>query len=276
MKKICLSFIALVILSYLYLLSLEGTPAVSHPATSLNWLNTAHRGGPGLEPEHTMRAYRRALNEGADALELDVHLSADGHLVLIHDSTLDRTTNASGTVSSMTLQQLQAIDAGSGESIPSLDSVFTEFAAIPMLIELKDSSPHSARRLCDMIRQYHRTANTIVGAFNLAPLEVFRTACPEVATGMAQSEVAIFMALQLVGLEKLHQSPAVSMQLPPEYYGVTILRKSLIKAAQSRGLVIQAWTINSTEAITSMFALGVDGIITDYPDRVTQIRNDRS
>jgi len=275
MKKISLSVFALALVGYLYLLSLEGNPVASHAVQDLAWLNTAHRGGPGLEPEHTMRAYRRALSEGADALELDVHLSADGHLVLMHDDSLERTTNATSAVSELTLDQLQTLDAGKGEKIPSLDEVFTAFSSTPMIIELKDSSPAAATSLCNMIRQYKRENDTIVGAFDLQPLNTFRAACPEIATGMAQSEVATFMALQLIGLEKLHPSPAVAMQLPPNYKGLSILRPSIISAAHARGLIIQAWTINSHEAINAMFALDVDGIITDYPDRVDQLRRKR-
>ena len=142
------------------------------------------------------------------------------------------------------------------------------FNSTPMIIELKQTSPSIAKPLCDMLKAQRMQSRVIVGAFTIEPLTEFREACPDFATGMAQSEVVSLLALQLIGLEHWHSSPAVALQLPPEQYGIPILRKGFIAAAQQRGYLVQAWTINEQDAIESMLNLGVDGVISDYPNRV--------
>jgi glycerophosphoryl diester phosphodiesterase len=260
----------LVPLAALYLLAYfsPGFQYDRHAVHNLDWYNIAHRGGPGLAPEHTLLAYRTAFENGATALELDVQSTSDDVLVLLHDDTLDRTTTGSGPVQQLTLAQLKMLDAGKGELVPTLDEVFSAHPNVPYIIELKQQQPLIAKPLCDMIRKHNLQQKVIVGSFGAEPLEAFRQDCPEVATGMAQSEVVSYLVLYWLGLEHWHWINAQAMQLPPEQSGITLLTESFVARAQARNLLIQAWTINETEQINALLKVGVDGIITDYPNRV--------
>lgn len=248
-----------------------GFVAKPHAVAALNWRNIAHRGGPGLAPEHTLLAYNTALQNGANALEIDVHSTSDNQLILMHDDDVDRTTNGSGPIRGFTLAQLQALDAGMGEQVPTLEQLFTAHPDVPYVIELKQSSPSIAQPVCDAIIKHHLSDRVIVGAFTTEPLAQFRAACPAVATGMSQNEVISFLVLQKIGLSHWHWVNAQAMQLPIKSAEITILTPSFVKAAQNKGLLVQAWTINETDQIKAMAALKVDGIISDYPNRVSAL-----
>ncbi len=266
-RPLLLSLIVLVII-YVMAAVTPGFERPKHVVADLDWHNIAHRGGPGLAPEHTLLAYQTARDNGATALELDVHSTSDDVLILMHDDDVDRTTNGNGNIRDFTLQQLQALDAGKGQMVPTLDQVFTAHPDVPYIIELKQQTPSIASDLCDAINQHKLNDKVIVGSFGAAPLAEFRTLCPDVATGMAQSEVVSYLALYWLGLSHWHWVDAQAMQLPPAQSGITLLTPNFIKNAQSEGRLIQAWTINEQADIDAISALGVDGIITDYPNRV--------
>jgi glycerophosphoryl diester phosphodiesterase len=273
----------------------------------------AHRGGLGDGPENTLTAMRTAIGNGADVLEFDLWMSRDGHLVVIHDATLDRTTNCSGPVTEKTLEELQSCDAayffspdpayanrrdrriyeplpeerlaslfplrGKGITIPSLEAVFQAFPQRSMVIEIKQNTPSLVESFCQMIRQYHKDDQIIVGSFQLEPLDAFRLTCPEVMTSAAMPEAGRFVLLEKVYLSGLLSTPYQALQLPPSIPLFRRLRLppfpvigwSLIRTAHDRGLVVQAWTINDPEDMKRLIAAGIDGIMTDYPGRLIEV-----
>jgi glycerophosphoryl diester phosphodiesterase len=243
----------------------------------------AHQGGNGLWPDNTRYAFEQALALGVDVLEMDLHSSADGELVVIHDSTLDRTTNGSGPVHERTLAELQRLDAAyrwtpddgqtypyrdQGITVPTLEELFVAFPGMAMNIEIKQAEPSIAASLCHLIREYHKTDEVLVVSFHEPALREFREACPEVLTGTGQNEVITLFALSKLYLERAYSPAAGAVQVPEYRSGLHVLTRRFVDAAHQRGLQVHAWTINDEDDMQRLIDLGVDGIITDYPDRL--------
>ena len=242
----------------------------------------AHRGGSALAPENTMEAFRRAEALGVDVLEMDLHVTADGAFVVIHDSTVDRTTNGHGLVADMTLAQLQALDAGyrfrddaggypfrgTGVTVPSFESVLRQFPHTRLNPEMKDFTVEQARRLCGVLRQFDAVDRVLVSAFGQPPMTAFRAACPEVATGATRREAILFYCLNQARLGRVFRSPAAAMQLPLRFHGRGVITPALLEAARESNRPVQVWTVNDEEAMRRLLSMDVQGILTDRPSRL--------
>jgi len=268
-----------------------GQPAAAHPFfTTLqpptSPLVIAHRGGAGLWPENTLYAFTQSAALGVDMLELDVHATADGVLVVMHDPTLNRTTDGAGAVSQLTLAELQQLDAGyrwspdggksyphrgRGLTVPTLDEVLKAFPQLRFNIEPKQEQPSLVQPLCQTLRERGVTNRVIVGAFRSSVLEDFRRVCPEVATSASTSEASQFLALQRAGLADTFSPPMQALQVPETAGGWQVLTPDFIASAHRRNLQVHAWTINDVETMKRLIAIGVDGIMTDYPDRLLEV-----
>ncbi len=159
--------------------------------------------GSGHWPGNTLLYLDGIADMGVDVLEMDVNMTSDGHIVLMHDTSVDRTTNGSGLVSDHTLAELQALEVGvnwsqdsstypydgAGLQVPTLSAVFERYPDWPMIIEIKQESPSLAQPLCDLIRQYAMTEQVIIPSFSDVAINEFREACPEVATAASGDEV---------------------------------------------------------------------------------------
>ncbi|HLR46379.1 MAG TPA: glycerophosphodiester phosphodiesterase family protein, partial [Deinococcales bacterium] len=210
--------LAVLVVSLWLIAPVFGEPRPEHPYYSLlpdrGVHVLAHAGGIGLWPDNTMTAFEGSRGLGADVLELDIQLSSDAELVVIHDDTVDRTTDGSGPVDGFTLQELQELDAaaqwagpdgdypyrGSGVYIPSLREVLEEFRDIPVNIELKSTDPLMAELTCSLVQELDRELSVLVASFHQEQLHYFRELCPEVATSAGPDEVATFVVLNLLGL----------------------------------------------------------------------------
>lgn len=238
----------------------------------------AHRGGKGQWPEETVHACAQALKLGADVLEVDVRASHDGELVLMHDETVDRTTNGRGPVSDFTLAQLKELDAGyewerggceplpcrgRGLRVATLKEVFEAFPDARLNIEIKQSSPSVVAPLCKLIRDYGREEKVLVASFSDGVLREFRRECPEVATSAASAELVRFI---------LRNAPLVPGAFKPEADAVqvkeSLLTRPLVERAHRLNLQVHVWTVNEPRQMSRAAGLGVDGIITDYPGRL--------
>ncbi len=265
--------------------SLLARPVSPHPVferLSARPLVIAHRGGEGLWPSNTLYAFRRAAEMGVDMLEMDVHTSADGILVVRHDDTVDSTTDGTGEIRSKTLAELKGLDAGytwteDGQhfpyrnqaiTIPTLEEVFSALPDMPMTIEIKQTEPSITQPLCDLIRRYHKTTQVIVGSFHNEALDDFRRLCPEVATSGHQRDVRTFVYLAMAGLAGVYSPQTHALQVPRRYGNVEIISPRTLRAAHARGLNVQVWTVNESTEMTDLIELGIDGIITDRPDRL--------
>jgi glycerophosphoryl diester phosphodiesterase len=261
-------------------------PVPPHPVSAhQEMLVMAHRGGRGLWPENTLYAFRRALALGADALDFDTHGLNDGTLVVLHDDTVDRTTNGSGAVRDFALSDLQKLDAGyrwtadggrtypfrgQGITIPALAEVFAEFPGVRMNIEIKQPQPGTYAHLCGMIEAHRLRDSVVIAAFSTEVIRTFRQSCPGVATAAATGEVLPFYILNALYLGRIYHPPAETLQMPGFRDGKVLLTDRFVQTAHAHNMKVYAWTINDAAQMQTLIAAGVDGIITDYPDRLLQ------
>ena len=248
----------------------------------------AHRGGGGLRPENTLEAFRHAAALGADWLELDVHRLADGAVVVLHDETVDRTTDGTGDVHAMTLEQVKALDAGHdwstdggatfpyrgrGLRIPTLDEVLDAVPEAHLLIELKDDDPALAEAVAARIRHHRAEHRVVVASFHDRALQHFRRVAPEVPTGLARGEALRFVILQRLGLTAFHRPAGFALQVP-EYQGpLKVFSAGLVRLAHDRGLEVHVWTVNDPRKMEQLWMAGADGLVTDRPDLALQVRD---
>ena len=154
-----------------------------------------------------------------------------------------------------------------GVVIPELENLFIAFSGGRIILEIKDEGTFAAERLCDMIKEYEAEKTTMIASYHQDAMEAFRVACPTVTTSMTIAEVKNFIAWQRMGLSNLAPVPdgAKVMAIPNDFDGEVIITDRLVDAAHSRGLAVQAWTINDFELMKHLKSLGVDGIYTDFP-----------
>lgn len=245
----------------------------------------AHQGGDGLWPSNTLFAFQRAVQLGADMLELDVHQTADGAFVVIHDATVDRTTDGSGAVRAMTLAEIQALDAGydwspdgsstpyrgTGLRIPTLVEVLASFPDLPMNVEIKPDDPLVAIDLCRALAAAGRFDSVMVGSFHDETLATFRRSCPGVATSASPANVRGFFVLNALGLSELHSPTHEAYQVPIRQGSLTILTDRFVTGAHARNVDVHVWTIDEADTMQRLIEMGVDGIITDRPDRLLRV-----
>ena len=242
----------------------------------------AHRGGKHLWPENTLFAFERALERGAHMLEMDIRLSADGVPVVIHDETVDRTTDGFGRVREFTFQELRRFDAaydwsgrdephhnpyrGSGFVIPSLDEVFHAFPEARIVVEIKEACTDLIEAVGELIEKYQRHNVTMVASFYTPVLKKFRAGYPDVATSAGRSEVFRFWLAEKLFLKGAVKPDYVAIQVPERFRGIHLVTPGFIEAARQRQLSLHVWTVNDTNDITRLFQSGVDMVITDVPD----------
>lgn len=274
---------------YGYLGWSEGKPAAKRAffvnAETSRPLVIAHRGGAGLFPENTLYAFEQSLKLGADVIELDLRGTLDGALVVIHDSTVDRTTDGSGRISDITLEAAKKLNAGyrfspdgktfpfreSNIRIPTLPEVFKALSDARFNIEMKQDG--LVKPLCRLIRERKMTDQVVVASFRQAVLDDFRRECPEIATSAGPSEVSSFLAMYKTGLAASYSPAMQALQTPESVGGVQIVSREFVETARRLNLQVHVWTINETEDMRRMLEFGVHGIMTDYPDRLLNLLN---
>jgi glycerophosphoryl diester phosphodiesterase len=213
-----------------------------------------HRGAAGLEPENTLRGFRRAIELGVDCVECDVHLTRDDRLAVIHDTTVDRTTNGHGPVSSFTLAKLKDLDAGQGERIPALEEVLeTIRGRVRLLLEMKGEG--TAEPAVQAVLQAGLEESVTFTCFVLDRLREVRQLNPNLSTGAIFAPPPADVIAQAVD--------AGASSLGVHYPHVT---RPLVEEAHAAGLFIRAWNPDTVEEMRAMMALGVDGISTNRPD----------
>lgn len=278
-----------ILLIVLVSIRIASKPAVDHPyyTANLNYpLVIAHQGGDGIWPGETMSAYQNAVDLGVDVLEMDIHITKDGILVLMHDETVDRTTDGSGEIESMTLDEIKKLDAGynwtpdegatfpfrgQGITVTTLEEVFTAFSDTRMTIEIKKTNASMAKPFCELIRKHNMEDKILVASFHDDRLKEFREECPEVATSSAKNETTVFVLLTKPFLGSFYSPKFFSLQVPEESGGITVMTPAFVKAAHERNLAVEPWTINDEETMKKLIAWGVDGIITDRPDILLKV-----
>lgn len=217
----------------------------------------AHRGGAGLRPENTLAAFEHAARLGADILEMDLRASADGAVVVLHDATVERTTGGRGRVDQLTLEQLRALN------VPALEEVFARLPRRRMLAELKAAGAAFAGQVCTLIRRSDRSRDVLVASYDHASIRAFREVCPEVATAASSREARIFAWTAGV------LAPAAqAFVIPYRWSGEEVATAELVARAKRRNLKVHVFTVNDEQDMRALIERGVDGVITDRPDRM--------
>ncbi|HNN14168.1 MAG TPA: glycerophosphodiester phosphodiesterase [Anaerolineales bacterium] len=276
-----LATIILIALAIVLRFTSRSAPEIAYYTESDHPLVIAHQGGDGLWPGETMFAYENAVKIGVDVLEMDIHITSDGTLVLMHDETVDRTTDGIGEIESMTLDEIKQLDAGydwspdngstfpfrgQGLKVATLEEVFSAFPDKRMTIEIKKTNISMTKPFCDLIREHSMQDKVLVASFHDDRLKEFRMECPEVATSSAKNETTLYVLLTKVFLGSFYSPKFYSLQVPEESGGITVMTESFVQAAHASNLAVEPWTINDEETMRKFIEWGVDGIITDRPD----------
>lgn len=277
-------FCATLLILWLYARARPATPSLLDLPNRQGPLVIAHgdEAGSGLYPGNTLLYLQKMVELGVDALEIDVNLTADGHLVLIHDAQLERTTDGHGAVRGKTLAQLRQLNMGynwspDGETFPyrdrplrivTIDEAFVALPDTPMIIELKNSEWRAAEAMCESLRRSNKRGQVIVSSFHQGVINHFRRLCPEVATGAATLDAMLFFAAQLLHAEKLLRPAYQTMQLPMRYHGIPVFSRRFLRAARKLNLHVSAWTVNEAEDMRRYIDLGLDGLVSDRPDKL--------
>jgi glycerophosphoryl diester phosphodiesterase len=242
----------------------------------------AHRGASAEAPENTLPAFEAAVRRGADAFELDVRLTADGAPVVIHDDTLDRTTDRTGLVRSHTLAELRSVDAGArftadqgrthpyrgGDArIPTLGEVLWAFPRMPVLLEIKEPEAQEAVR--KVLLQEDAAERCVVASENREALRVFDE--PPFTRGASGAEISALYWAALLG----RRPPAAGYRLlsvPERHRGLTVPTRRFVAAARALGCPVHVWTVDRPAAAQRLWRGGVAGIVTNSPHAILEAR----
>ncbi|GAE34382.1 glycerophosphodiester phosphodiesterase [Halalkalibacter akibai] len=240
----------------------------------------AHQGGEHLAPSSTMAAFNQAVELGVDAIEFDIHITKDQHLVAIHDPTVDRTTDGVGRVDELSLEEIKELDAGfyfqdqkgeysfrgRGEKILTVNEIFDEFSNSKMVIEIKDTNALESyelivTKLWNLIVEYELEEKVLIASFDQEIIDmVDELAEGKVAISGGKSEVTQLVVLNKVFLNGLYKPSVDVIQIPTEEMIFDLTSKRLIKAANRKGLEVHYWTINDIEAMRYLLNQGASGL----------------
>jgi glycerophosphoryl diester phosphodiesterase len=243
----------------------------------------AHRGGGALAPENTLAAFDRGLAAGADGLELDVHLSRDGVVVVHHDRTMERTTDARGPIAALTADDLSRVDAGYrfrvngacpfrglGVGVPTLRDVLRRYPNVPIIVELKVNDARLAEATIETVRRAGAIDRVCLGSFGLRALRAARRLDPTIATSAAREEVrwAVYRSWCRWPVSRVGYA---GYQVPEQFGRTRVVTPRFIDGAHQAGLAVQVWTVDATDDARRLLAWGVDALITDRPDLVAPL-----
>lgn len=246
----------------------------------------AHRGDSSRAPENTLEAFSLAVRAGAGGLEIDAHLTLDGEVVVIHDARVDRTTDGMGFVREMNLDELRRLDAGyrfspDGEShpykgkglrVPTLREIYRSFPTAVVNVEIKGNSPGIEECLLRTIEEAGALDGTLVASEVHSTMRRFRRISRgRVATSASRAEILAFFLLSKLRLQRLLPIGYEALQVPVRSERFEVVTPRFIEAAHSRGIRVDAWTINEAEEMRRLLDLGVDVIMTDRPEELAKV-----
>ena len=245
----------------------------------------AHRGGCALGPENTLAAFDLGLRAGADGLELDVHLSADGIAVVHHDATLDRTTSHTGPVAARTAAELARVDAGyrfasngsfpfrqQGVGIPSLRDVLGRYRDVPVVIEMKVDTPEMGEAVARDVVAADAVDRICLAGYGARSAAAARAALPGAATSATHPEVrlAVYRGLARWPVRDVSYG---GYQVPERNGLIRIVSPRFIREAHAAGLKVQVWTVDDEPDMRRLLVWGVDGLISNRPGLAVGVRN---
>jgi glycerophosphoryl diester phosphodiesterase len=224
-------------------------------------LKIGHRGAMGHEPENTIRSFKKALELNVDAIELDVYVCKTGELVVIHDDKVDRTTNGKGYTQEKTFKELRSLDAGKGEIIPTLEEVL-DFVNKRVIVNIELKGKNTALATFKVIQKYIDTKgwseiDFMVSSFDHHELNKFKTLYPQIFIG------ALIESIPLSYADFGVQVNAQSVNL-----SIDFINQEFVNDAHKKGLKVYVYTVNDNDDIAKIKALNVDGIFSNFPERL--------
>lgn len=254
-------------------------------------VNVAHRGASADAPENTLEAFRMAVEAGTGGLEMDVHMTRDGHAVVIHDDTVDRTTDGTGAVREMSLAEVRSLDAGyrfspdggasypyrgRGLRVPTLAEVYAEFPRMRVNVEIKESSPGFEAAVLRLIEEAGAGDRTIVAAGRHRVVRKFRRVSRgTIPTAASRLEIRAFYLLSGLRLERVLRPRYAALQVPDRHRGLRIVTRRFVEAAQRVGVRVDVWTINDPSEMRRLLDSGARTIMTDRPEALARLLDER-
>lgn len=246
----------------------------------------AHRGGSKIGPENTWLALSRGLAAGADGIECDVRLAADGEPVLMHDPTLERTTGGHGPVHALSSTALAGVDAtcrfvpaddawrvAAPEGVPTLRAVLGRLGPTRVIIELKDDDPRLADAVVGLVREHDAIARTCLGSFHQRMVSRVRAIAPEITTSASRPEAQRTLARSWIRWPLAMTPPYRAFQVPERAGRLHVVTPAFVRRAHRERALVQVWTVDQPADVQRLLALGVDGIISDRPDLAVPARD---
>ncbi len=262
----------------------DGTQAKPFFRTLPTYSSIAHRGGAGLYPEETLYAYEHAVaDDHTDMLEIDLHLTSDGYIVLSHDDDVARTTDGTGLIIDLSLSELKALDAaywfdpdddqtyplrGQGIQIATLEELFQEFPDQHYLLEIKDTDNEYEQDLYDLIVLYDMQDQVIFGSFIDESTERMRAIAPDLALYYPTTAATCFVVAVGDGDDPMTECTKHYDALSLPEGGIS---PELVDIAHANGIAVWVWTIDDRSFMEQLFDMGVDGIISDRPDILREV-----
>jgi len=291
MRRLPLVIFAIVMVLSLVLIAafMPDAPSKSYYENLSRPLVIAHQGGDGVWPGDTMYAFEKAVEIGADVLEMDAHITKDSQIVLMHDEKVDRTTDGTGLIEDLTLVELKQLDAayqwsndggktfpfrGQGIQVPTLEELFQKFPQMRYVIEIKLTTNPIDKPLCDLLRKYDMQNKVVIASFHDEAMQNFRSTCPEIATSASRGEVTKFVLLGKVFLSGLVAPQYQSIQPPydpSESMNIPIMTRRFIREAHAKNVAVEPWTVDDPALMKQYIEWGVDGIMTDRPDLMMKV-----
>lgn len=243
----------------------------------------AHRGASGSHPENTLPAFLRAIELGSDIVELDLRMTKDGHVVVIHDASVDRTTNGQGLVAELTLAQIKALDAGcafspdggktfpfkgQGITVPTLEEVLTALPKQLLMLELKVGTTRMVRQVIATLRRLRALERVSIELFSIKTklAKLMRSLEPKLTTGHTRAELVRFIAMAKLGLGWRFRRRGFAIEMPPRRNRLAVSTKRTLRAAARRGIPMFVWTVNNEKDMRRFLDWGAAGLFTDNPE----------
>ncbi len=247
----------------------------------------AHRGGCALGPENTIAAFDLGRAAGADGLEFDVHLAADGVVVVCHDDTLERTTNGTGLLRALSAADLARVDAGFrfvdahgafpfrglGVGIPTLEDVLRRYPEMFLIIEMKDDTDAMGQAVAAAVRKAGAVDRVCAAGYGQQALDAARTSLPEMATSASLAEARWAVYRSLVGWP-VRRAAYDAFQVPESAGAIRIVSPRFVRHVHNTGRRIQVWTVDDEPDMRRLLSWGVDGLISNRPDLAVRVRNE--
>lgn len=246
----------------------------------------AHAGGAHLAPANTLAAFQNAADLGVDVIEFDMHMTKDGHLVAIHDDTVDRTTDGTGRVNDLTLEEIKQLDAGyhfkdleaeysfrdTGVEIPTVEEAFDAVPNMRWNIEIKDTNDPElhkeiAEKLWALIQEYELEEDSLTVSFDHDIVErMLEVSDGEAFVSGGRGEITKLVVIHKLFLNGLYQPTVNAIQIPTKDSGINLKSRNLIRSVNRLGMDVHYWTINEEEMMKELIELGANGLLTDRPD----------